>query len=196
MGQVPSLLSTPHPLRLLPTQEYQSTHCRPLRQQNQVTYPPRPHTPLPRWHGPLPVGGCTTSSPLVGHVAAKWTAVSVVDFDHHEWAFSDFPLAVSSKFVFRSEASFSVFPLAFSSNFIVRSAVGRVEWNMTGYEVLHALLLFYFFVDFGIKGTVLSSAGNIRLWKATPGNVWRPAGSVGAEQVKPKTENKGVDMDS
>ncbi|KAJ6600018.1 WD40-repeat-containing domain protein [Mycena vulgaris] len=47
-----------------------------------------------------------------------------------------------------------------------RSAVGRVEWNITG--------------------TVLASAGNdgrIRLWKATAGNVWRPAGSVGVEQA-------------
>ncbi|KAF8713859.1 hypothetical protein AX14_012915 [Amanita brunnescens Koide BX004] len=46
-----------------------------------------------------------------------------------------------------------------------RSTVGRVEWNITG--------------------TVLSSAGNdgrVRLWKATVGNVWRPAGSIGVEQ--------------
>ncbi|KAK2463820.1 hypothetical protein APHAL10511_004125 [Amanita phalloides] len=46
-----------------------------------------------------------------------------------------------------------------------RSTVGRVEWNITG--------------------TVLSSAGNdgrVRLWKATMGNVWRPAGSIGVEQ--------------
>ncbi|KAJ7681148.1 WD40-repeat-containing domain protein [Mycena rosella] len=46
------------------------------------------------------------------------------------------------------------------------SAVGRVEWNITG--------------------TVLASAGNdgrVRLWKATAGNVWRPAGSVGVEQA-------------
>ncbi|KAF9226345.1 WD40 repeat-like protein [Gyrodon lividus] len=46
-----------------------------------------------------------------------------------------------------------------------KSAVGRVEWNITG--------------------TVLSSAGNdgrVRLWKATIGNVWRPAGSIGVEQ--------------
>jgi len=48
-----------------------------------------------------------------------------------------------------------------------KSAIGRVEWNVTG--------------------TVLSSAGNdgrIRLWKATSGgNIWRPAGSIGVEQV-------------
>ncbi|KAF9239328.1 WD40-repeat-containing domain protein [Melanogaster broomeanus] len=46
-----------------------------------------------------------------------------------------------------------------------KSAVGRVEWNITG--------------------TVLSSAGNdgrVRLWKATMGNVWRFAGSIGVEQ--------------
>lgn len=33
--------------------------------------------------------------------------------------------------------------------------------------------------------TVLSSAGNdgrVRLWKATIGNVWRPAGSISVEQ--------------
>lgn len=35
--------------------------------------------------------------------------------------------------------------------------------------------------------TILSSAGNdgrIRLWKATVGNVWRPAGSLGVEQAQ------------
>ncbi|KAG6329959.1 hypothetical protein ID866_9130 [Astraeus odoratus] len=48
-----------------------------------------------------------------------------------------------------------------------KSAVGRVEWNITG--------------------TVLSSAGNdgrVRLWKATIGKVWRPAGSIGVEQAE------------
>ncbi|KAH6905322.1 nuclear pore protein seh1 [Coprinopsis sp. MPI-PUGE-AT-0042] len=54
-----------------------------------------------------------------------------------------------------------------------KSAVGRVEWNVTG--------------------TVLSSAGNdgrIRLWKATVGNVWRPAGSIGVEQASAAEESK------
>ncbi|EGO03447.1 hypothetical protein SERLA73DRAFT_174926 [Serpula lacrymans var. lacrymans S7.3] len=58
-----------------------------------------------------------------------------------------------------------------------RSAVGRVEWNITG--------------------TVLSSAGNdgrIRLWKATIGNVWRPAGSIGVEQTEEQQDND-VTMD-
>ncbi|KII91322.1 hypothetical protein PLICRDRAFT_38072 [Plicaturopsis crispa FD-325 SS-3] len=58
-----------------------------------------------------------------------------------------------------------------------KSAVGRVEWNITG--------------------TVLSSAGNdgrIRLWKATIGNVWRPAGSIGVEQAEEPT-GADVDMD-
>ncbi|PFH46735.1 hypothetical protein AMATHDRAFT_77541 [Amanita thiersii Skay4041] len=58
-----------------------------------------------------------------------------------------------------------------------RSAVGRVEWNITG--------------------TVLSSAGNdgrIRLWKATAGNVWRPAGSIGVEQDDER-ESHNVDME-
>lgn len=48
-----------------------------------------------------------------------------------------------------------------------KSAVGRVEWNITG--------------------TVLSSTGNdgrIRLWKATSGNVWRPAGSISVEYTE------------
>ncbi|KAF8875224.1 WD40-repeat-containing domain protein [Infundibulicybe gibba] len=61
-----------------------------------------------------------------------------------------------------------------------KSAVGRVEWNITG--------------------TVLSSAGNdgrIRLWKATSGNVWRPAGSIGVEQVEAVPPGKSdVDMDA
>ncbi|KAF9527457.1 WD40-repeat-containing domain protein [Crepidotus variabilis] len=63
-----------------------------------------------------------------------------------------------------------------------RSVVGRVEWNITG--------------------TVLSSAGNdgrVRLWKATAGNVWRSAGSVGVEQADATAsakENKDVEMES
>ncbi|KAI0629947.1 WD40 repeat-like protein [Trametes polyzona] len=56
-----------------------------------------------------------------------------------------------------------------------KSAVGRVEWNITG--------------------TVLSSAGNdgrVRLWKMTAGNVWRPAGHISVEQAE---EQQGdVDM--
>jgi len=61
-----------------------------------------------------------------------------------------------------------------------RSSVGRVEWNITG--------------------TVLSSAGNdgrVRLWKATVGNVWRSAGSLGVEQTddtSPDSEKKDVEM--
>jgi len=57
-----------------------------------------------------------------------------------------------------------------------KSAVGSVEWNITG--------------------TVLSSAGNdgrIRLWKATSGNVWRPAGSIGVEQSE--EHDADIDMD-
>jgi len=61
-----------------------------------------------------------------------------------------------------------------------KSAVGRVEWNITG--------------------TVLSSAGNdgkIRLWKATSGSVWRPAGSIGVEQADEHGhDDTDVDMDS
>ncbi|KAJ7889222.1 WD40-repeat-containing domain protein [Mycena leptocephala] len=59
-----------------------------------------------------------------------------------------------------------------------KSAVGRVEWNITG--------------------TVLSSAGNdgrIRLWKATSGNVWRPAGSIGVEQSEDHDNDHRADRD-
>ncbi|KAJ7150905.1 WD40-repeat-containing domain protein [Mycena crocata] len=59
-----------------------------------------------------------------------------------------------------------------------KSAVGRVEWNITG--------------------TVLSSAGNdgrIRLWKATSGNVWRPAGSIGVEQSEEHESEPQADRD-
>ena len=55
-----------------------------------------------------------------------------------------------------------------------RSAVSRVEWNITG--------------------TILSSAGNdgrVRLWKATAGNVWRPAGHISVEQAE---DQQDVDM--
>jgi len=56
-----------------------------------------------------------------------------------------------------------------------KSAVGRVEWNITG--------------------TVLSSAGNdgrVRLWKATIGSVWRPAGSIGVEQSEDSPDADAV----
>lgn len=64
-----------------------------------------------------------------------------------------------------------------ADRFLYRSAVGSVEWNITG--------------------TVLSSAGNdgrIRLWKATSGNVWRPAGSIGVEQAEEQLD-ADIDMD-
>ncbi|KAJ6608218.1 WD40 repeat-like protein [Mycena sp. CBHHK59/15] len=57
-----------------------------------------------------------------------------------------------------------------------KSAVGRVEWNITG--------------------TVLSSAGNdgrIRLWKAKSG--WRPAGSIGVEQSDEHENEHRADRD-
>ncbi|KAI8986310.1 WD40 repeat-like protein [Trametes punicea] len=56
-----------------------------------------------------------------------------------------------------------------------KSAVGRVEWNITG--------------------TILSSAGNdgrVRLWKMTAGNVWRPAGHISVEQAE--EQQADVDM--
>ncbi|KAF5329175.1 hypothetical protein D9611_013183 [Ephemerocybe angulata] len=64
-----------------------------------------------------------------------------------------------------------------------KSAVGRVEWNITG--------------------TVLSSAGNdgrIRLWKAGLNSVWKPAGSIGVEQTAEEPagqpEAKDVEMET
>ncbi|KAG6865548.1 hypothetical protein C0991_001552 [Blastosporella zonata] len=61
-----------------------------------------------------------------------------------------------------------------------KSAIGRVEWNITG--------------------TVLSSTGNdgrVRLWKATSGSVWRPAGSIGVEQTEEveQPDTKDADME-
>ncbi|PPQ88570.1 hypothetical protein CVT25_009949 [Psilocybe cyanescens] len=96
---------------------------------------------------------------------SKWTAVAVADFDQHKFVV---PLILSY-----------IPQLIYSLR--NRSAVGRVEWNITG--------------------TILSSAGNdgrIRLWKATSGNVWRPAGSVGVEQTEEPTQpnSKDVDMDA
>jgi len=49
-----------------------------------------------------------------------------------------------------------------------------------------------------VFSTVLSSAGNdgrIRLWKATSGNVWRPAGSIGVEQTE-ENENEHSPRDN
>ncbi|KAI0263101.1 WD40-repeat-containing domain protein [Gloeopeniophorella convolvens] len=59
-----------------------------------------------------------------------------------------------------------------------KSAVGRVEWNITG--------------------TVLSSAGNdgrVRLWKATSGSIWRPAGHITVEQAEEQQKEGDVEMD-
>lgn len=58
-----------------------------------------------------------------------------------------------------------------------KSSVGRVDWNVTG--------------------TVLSSSGNdgrVRLWKATIGNIWRPAGHISVEQAEEQLDTD-VDMD-
>ncbi|KAH9040554.1 WD40 repeat-like protein [Lactarius hengduanensis] len=59
------------------------------------------------------------------------------------------------------------------------SSVGRVEWNITGYNYL-------------------SSAGNdgrIRLWKPTTGNIWRPAGHITVEQAEEQQKEGDVEMD-
>jgi hypothetical protein len=63
----------------------------------------------------------------------------------------------------------------------------------------HALLRFSDLIY--LFRTILSSAGNdgrVRLWKATSGNVWRPAGSVGVEQTEEpnEPEHKDVEMDA
>ncbi|EMD34826.1 hypothetical protein CERSUDRAFT_117004 [Gelatoporia subvermispora B] len=60
-----------------------------------------------------------------------------------------------------------------------KSAVGRVEWNITG--------------------TILSSAGNdgrVRLWKMTAGNVWRPAGHISVEQAEEQLADVDMDADA
>jgi len=59
-----------------------------------------------------------------------------------------------------------------------KSAVGRVEWNITG--------------------TIISSAGNdgrIRLWKLTSGSIWRPAGNITVEQAEEQQKEGDVEMD-
>jgi nucleoporin SEH1 len=46
--------------------------------------------------------------------------------------------------------------------------------------------------------TVLSSAGNdgrVRLWKATTGNIWRPAGHITVEQADEQQKDGDVEMD-
>ncbi|KAG6827641.1 hypothetical protein H0H92_011007 [Tricholoma furcatifolium] len=52
--------------------------------------------------------------------------------------------------------------------------------------------------DFDQHNTVLSSTGNdgrVRLWKATSGSVWRPAGSIGVEQTEEADAQEGKDID-
>lgn len=73
-----------------------------------------------------------------------------------------------------------------------RSAVGRVEWNITGYVLrLRAGVCADGCL---ICSTILSSAGSdgrVRLWKMTTGNVWRPSGHISVEQAE---ELGDVDM--
>ena len=73
-----------------------------------------------------------------------------------------------------------------------RSAVGRVEWNITGYD--RSIRSTLSVTDVHLS-TVLSSAGNdgrVRLWKATIGSVWRPAGSIGVEQSEDSPDADAV----
>jgi nucleoporin SEH1 len=77
---------------------------------------------------------------------------------------------------------------------LCRSAVGCVEWNITGFVFYPGIISRI--VDTHSPRTVLSSAGNdgrVRLWKATIGNVWRPAGSIGVEQSE-DTQDADVNM--
>ena len=67
-----------------------------------------------------------------------------------------------------------------------------MEWNITGY-ILASLNRPFLWLIFSDR-TILSSAGNdvrVRLWKATAGNVWRPAGHISVEQA----EEQQVDID-
>jgi nucleoporin SEH1 len=78
--------------------------------------------------------------------------------------------------------------------------VGRVEWNITGCVYVSVVIMMFELLIIYLR-TILSSAGNdgrIRLWKATSGNVWRPAGSIGVEQAEEneQQDNKDVEMDA
>ena len=83
-----------------------------------------------------------------------------------------------------------------------KAAVGRVEWNVTGYasKLIHvhrlpAIKLIY------PRRTVLASSGNdgrVRLWKQAVGGIWRSAGHVSVEQADDQEEspqNADMDMD-
>lgn len=79
--------------------------------------------------------------------------------------------------------------------YVIRSSVGRVEWNITGYVLSFPVPQRSLILE-RLYRTVLSSAGNdgrVRLWKATAGNVWRPAGHIGVEQADEQPPD--VDMD-
>jgi hypothetical protein len=78
--------------------------------------------------------------------------------------------------------------------FWLRSAIGRVEWNVTGYFPSSPCSS----LANPIPSTILSSAGNdgrIRLWKATSGSVWRSAGSIGIEDAEQEPESAYTDVD-
>lgn len=49
-----------------------------------------------------------------------------------------------------------------------------------------------------VTRTVLASAGNdgrIRLWKATTGSIWRPAGYITVEQAEEQQKEGDIEMD-
>lgn len=108
----------------------------------------------------------------------RWTCSIVADFDHH-------------KYVFFPYAGCLTEPVATAC----RSTVGRVEWNITGYICSTDVITSIFAESSFTTRTILSSAGNdgrIRLWKATTGNVWRPAGNITVEQAE---EQPGGDVE-
>ena len=78
-----------------------------------------------------------------------------------------------------------------------KAAVGRVEWNVTGYVMVYICSSCIIHLVWHHR-TVLSSAGNdgrVRLWKATQGNVWRAAGHISVEQAEDAHKEGDVEMD-
>jgi nucleoporin SEH1 len=95
----------------------------------------------------------------------KWSASVVADFDHHKYVRYALPYGfVSDKM--RADRRLAVLSGTSLGLFLSPDIIGCMA-------------------DTHSSRTVLSSAGNdgrVRLWKATIGNVWRPAGSIGVEQ--------------
>jgi hypothetical protein len=72
---------------------------------------------------------------------------------------------------------------------------GRVEYHRVG---VSRSLCEKFSLLIAPTRTVLASAGNdgrIRLWKATTGSIWRPAGYITVEQAEEQQKEGDVEMD-